>query len=353
MNPLLSVIIPVYNTEKYLNLCMESIFNQTFRDYEILLIDDGSTDNSYTLCRELKARDKRVEVYKKKNGGISTARNLGLKHAKGKYVFFFDSDDFIEPNGFEKMIEGIKQNDADILVTGRILIFEENNIKTCRNLGKTVFTYKEKELGEAVYYLSEKGEFDVVWNKLYKTEVLLRNDLFFNETATTSEDLFFNAELFQNIDSIQLLDGAFYHYIHHKNASTVGRFHLNMFEIMTARYRAQKELFAKYRLNKSEHKQWLANSYISSMNVTMINLFRPKFSHHLIREMNYIKANFLRNETMKEMADQAVPFNKTDALFLKLYKTNNVWIMFIFYKLVLQMKLYFKKPYQILKRQYG
>ncbi len=111
---LVSVIVPIYNVEKYLKVCIESLTNQTYKDLEIILVDDGSPDNSYLICEEYANKDSRIKILRKKNGGLSDARNAGLKIATGDYLFFVDSDDYIINDCIEILVEGIKNSNADI-----------------------------------------------------------------------------------------------------------------------------------------------------------------------------------------------------------------------------------------------
>lgn len=123
--PLISVIVPVYNVEKYLKKCVDSITSQTYKNLEILLVDDGSTDSSGQICNEFEKNDARIKVIHKKNGGLSDARNAGLDRAKGQYYAFIDSDDYIQDNTIEIMLNAIKKNKSEIAVCNMIRFLEE------------------------------------------------------------------------------------------------------------------------------------------------------------------------------------------------------------------------------------
>ena len=132
--PQISVIVPVYNAEKYLHRCIDSILAQTFSDFELLLIDDGSKDNSGRICDEYAAKDSRIRVFHKKNGGVSSARNMGLDNAKGDWITFVDSDDWVKQDYLYSMIS---QPDADLIMSSFDII--ENfgkwlHIRTCDNM---------------------------------------------------------------------------------------------------------------------------------------------------------------------------------------------------------------------------
>lgn len=162
--PLISVIVPVYNVENYLKNCLESIINQTYKNIEILLIDDGSTDNSGEICNQISNQDVRIKVYHKRNGGLSSARNYGLKKAIGKYITFIDSDDDIEIDYIEYLYYLIKKYKVDMSVCAYKVIFGNKII----NLGKN---YLEKNLTKIECLsklLCEKGITVSACAKLYK-----------------------------------------------------------------------------------------------------------------------------------------------------------------------------------------
>ena len=128
MEEVISVIIPCYNVEKYIDRCMESVLNQTYRELEIILVDDGSTDRTGNICDRYSQIDARVKVIHKENRGLSSARNAGLDICQGDYIFFVDSDDWISHNMYEKMLSSLKSVNADIAVCGWVEEFLNNSI---------------------------------------------------------------------------------------------------------------------------------------------------------------------------------------------------------------------------------
>ena len=170
MQELVSVIVPVYNVERYLKKCIDSILVQTYRQLEILLIDDGSTDRSGQLCDELKNTDSRICVLHKENGGQAEARNLGIKHAKGDYIMFVDADDWIQENMIEILLNCVHSEKADMVCCGYRSIGED---------GKVIEVPKQKEGfydADSAVLILLKGEaiHNVVWGKLLKREMISR-----------------------------------------------------------------------------------------------------------------------------------------------------------------------------------
>lgn len=171
---LISVIVPIYNVEKWLRDCVKSILNQTYKNLEIILIDDGSTDRCGQICDQFLEKDSRIKVFHKANGGLSDARNYGLSQASGKYICFVDSDDYIEENMIEKLYLAIRKSDAEVAVCNFLYQYEV--------LGKTPDPYsyqieKEKVLTgkEFILLKNQKCVFCVVaWNKLYRRDVFMK-----------------------------------------------------------------------------------------------------------------------------------------------------------------------------------
>ena len=168
---LISVIIPVYNVKEYLNRCINSIINQTYQNLEIIIIDDGSTDGSDKICDMYKRKDKRIKVFHKKNGGLSDARNYGLKFATGEYIAFCDSDDFIDKRMYEILHKKLIENNADICISNYYKFSKDEEIENDYDYEKNDKTiiYNKKEMFDHLYdnYLLSM----VAWNKLYKKNI--------------------------------------------------------------------------------------------------------------------------------------------------------------------------------------
>ena len=209
----ISVIVPVYNTEQYLNRCIDSILVQTFTDFELLLIDDGSTDNSGVFCDEYAVKDKRVKVFHKENGGVSRARNLGIENAQGEYLSFIDSDDYIRPTMYEELIAVADNYKVDLVVSnieqnGKILT---NKTPSFTKLDKQYihdnilpyFTYNDT-LGAGAYT-----------TMLIKRSVLSEHGVRFYEDFAFQEDTMFVINVYANISSMYYVPKVFYEYTTH------------------------------------------------------------------------------------------------------------------------------------------
>lgn len=204
---MISIIIPVYNVEKYLPKCIDSILSQTYTDWELILIDDGSIDQSAKICDEYTYKDKRIKVTHKKNEGVSKARNIGITLAQGEYICFVDSDDWIESTYLEDF--KVKEQQCDFYVSGA-LYDTYNKVYSYKK-------YKEKFCINQVEIRDEFFEQDLLsngypWGKLYKSQIIKDNNIKFNENLTINEDHIFVFQYFSYINTFYITNTAGYHY---------------------------------------------------------------------------------------------------------------------------------------------
>ena len=214
----ISVIIPVYNTGTFLKECVDSVLNQTCRDFELLLIDDGSTDGSSEICDKFAKIDKRVKVFHKKNAGVSSARNLGLEKANGEFVTFVDSDDFIKPSYLQKLCDSIEISGCDIAICGFQAV---NDIRDANNDDEPEFNDKDFEIKpqqEIISGLFSDVLYMTVWGKLYRT-VLLKDSRFMSRN--NAEDVEFNSRIFLKTGKIAVIPENLY--LWRKHAASLSR----------------------------------------------------------------------------------------------------------------------------------
>lgn len=200
--PIISIIVPVYKVEKYLPRCLDSILAQTFTDFECILVDDGSPDNCPAICDEYASRDNRIIVIHQENKGVAVARDTGLKKTQGKFIYFVDSDDWIEPNALELLYKKQQETDADIVL---------GNMKTI-GLWKNVPCIQPKisnEMSPIAYYLIYAIR--AMWAKLYKRDLFLEYNV---PETNIGEDIMVNVQLFSKIgiEKLQRIDDVIYNY---------------------------------------------------------------------------------------------------------------------------------------------
>lgn len=206
-----SIVIPVYNAEKYLNDCVDSILRQTFDDLDIILIDDGSSDKSPKICDAYAEKDKRIQVIHKKNAGVSEARNTGIKEAKGNYICFVDSDDFLEADAIETMVKMKEKNNVDMVVCSNKEIC--NNNVTNNNFSPDeigVFCIDEfvvNALKNNNHYLLNNP-----WNKIFDLDTIKKNNLTFNSQFNLGEDFMFNLDYLMKVKKVLVIEEPLYNY---------------------------------------------------------------------------------------------------------------------------------------------
>ncbi len=203
---LISVIIPVYNVEKYLDRCLISVINQSYKNLEIIIVNDGSTDGSYLICLEYAKKDNRIKLFNKSNGGLSSARNYGIENSSGEYLAFIDSDDYVDCNMFYDMLFIINKHSAQIASCARLKVFGNGNIETQYNSLETK-VFNRRCIIES--FLLNKFFDASVCNKLFRKEIFseLRFPLF-----KTCEDLFIFPYIVNQIDSLVHTGKCYYHY---------------------------------------------------------------------------------------------------------------------------------------------
>ena len=207
MKPLVSIIIPVYNVEKYLDKCITSVVNQTYQKLEIILIDDGSPDNCPALCDQWQAKDNRIKVIHQQNGGLSVARNEGLKLATGEFIGFVDSDDWIESEMYETLLTVLLETDADIAVCKFQSETERSKVTRIKQSSSVRKQYSSEE---ALSMLLQGHIASAVWNKIYRRGIL-SNISFPN--SKICEDHLWTPMVIGNARLIVCVNHSFYHYI--------------------------------------------------------------------------------------------------------------------------------------------
>ena len=209
---LISVIVPIYNVEKYLQQCLDSIINQTYKKLEIILIDDGSVDNCPTICDEYAKKDKRIRVIHKENKGISHARNTGLDISNGNYIAFVDGDDYIESTMIETLYKNLKENNSDISICNYYEVFSTNNKLGLKMGNNKIFTSKNK-------YELLINDYKIVmippWGKIYKKEIF--NNIKY-PNGMIMEDSYILTDILKTVNRISYINTPLYYYVQRENS---------------------------------------------------------------------------------------------------------------------------------------
>lgn len=212
-SPLISVIVPVYKAEKYLHRCVDSLLAQTFRDFEILLVDDGSPDRSGEICDDYAKKDSRVRVFHKENGGVSSARQCGMDNARGEYTIHADPDDWVEPEMLEELYKKAKEDDADMVICD---FYEEYRDKVKYIKQRPSSLNHEVVLRELFLHLHGS-----CWNKLIRRSCYKKWQVIFPQDISFCEDLYVNISLLKNEILVTYISRAYYHYLRVGNENSL------------------------------------------------------------------------------------------------------------------------------------
>lgn len=229
-----SVIVPIYKVESYLDKCIESIAAQTYRDLEIILVDDGSPDHCPAMCDAWAAEDSRIKVIHKENGGLSDARNAGLSVATGALVSFIDSDDWAAPSFIQTLYDAMERTGAEVAECGAAFVDEDGTVLRLRQAEKPLELSPVEALRRLVL---EDGVYQTVWNKLYRREICIPF-----ETGKLNEDEFFTWKVFEKIEKLAVVETPLYNYLQ-RGGSIIGTgYHIRRLDGLVARFQRMSAL---------------------------------------------------------------------------------------------------------------
>lgn len=274
MNGKISIIVPVYNVEKYLKQCLDSLIHQTYRNVEIICVNDGSTDHSLDILKSY-AYDDRIKIVEKTNGGLSDARNAGLKHVTGEYIMFVDSDDWIDVETCEKSIEKMIQNDVDVVMWSYTREYGDKSLKKFI-FDKDIYFDEEDTkykiyrrlfglYGEELAHPENADAIVTAWGKLYKSDLILKNNIEFVDTKKIgTEDALFNIQAFNYVKKCYYLNYYFNHYRKTNDLSLTSMYKKELFERWKTLFMLMDKHIQSNKLDSSFRKA-LANRIALSM----------------------------------------------------------------------------------------
>ncbi|MFF2594192.1 glycosyltransferase family 2 protein [Priestia megaterium] len=269
-----SIIIPVFKVEEYLERCIDGILSQTHNNFELILVNDGSPDNCGSICEEYSAKDNRITVIHQKNQGTGMARNSGLKVAKGKYIYFCDPDDYVESTLLEDNFRLAEEYNANMVVFG---YYDEMHTKDNSHLisksMESMFLENKSEFRNKFPFMFQSGMMFTLWNKLYNREFLNKNGYLF-ENQRVGQDTIFNYKVYQNLDRVFINDNIYYHYIIDRTDSAVNMYRENRFELRYQETLKLEEMIKKWNQDGGQlHESFILNDWIVTLGVGLNNLF--------------------------------------------------------------------------------
>lgn len=294
--PKISVIVPIYNAENNIKRCIESVLNQDYFDFELLLIDDGSKDESLTIIQDYAQMDSRIKVISQKNQGVSCARNTGINLAIGDYITFLDSDDQYQPNYLSRMLEAINKTNADLVISGYKRIPNGEEITQATRIYNTV-----SEIEKDYVFLRETGLLNVPWNKLFRRSLITKP---FLSNVSLGEDLLFVYDYLDNCNKLCFICDCLYLYTIPNGEGLTRRYHSNGFEIVKLIYQADSQFSDKFFDGRFSEKRliWFRSGYLGCVHNLCISSNLPLLNQRRIYK-NWISSELVKKCYRKHLFD--------------------------------------------------
>lgn len=316
--PIISVIVPVYKVEPYLRRCVDSILAQTFQDFELILVDDGSPDNCPAICDEYAQSNSCIHVIHKKNGGPSSARNAGMQIASGKYIMFCDSDDCVTPDWCETMLNYIQKNPYNWVVSNIWKV-------SCDGLCKPIVIY---DIGSNQNHLSyfdiyKIGLSPYAVNKIYNSELLKKNNLFFDETCFFGEDIEFNVKYFSACSGITYISQPTYYYFENPTG-IMGKYRWDLFSQNLKHFRDRLPVIQENELSQ------FCDIFFYYFLTWLENTFDSRNKMSFLKKMQY-NQRMMQTEEFRFCVDHVTGKNDSP-LFMRIVRTHNFYLYWLFQK---------------------
>lgn len=336
MKKKVSLIIPVYNGEQYLERCINSAIKQTYKNIEIICINDGSTDRSVEI---LKKYDKSLIIIDSKNQGVSATRNKGMEIATGEYMAFLDCDDYLDEKCIENLVELMEKQKSDIVITSIKKVSEaENKIIEKFNYKNENITLRE--LAQNFFEYDKNSGLKVVWNKLYKKDLI--KDIYFDKEYKIGEDFIFNLQVLERCERITFIEDSYYNYIVNPNSVTnKTKMSYNEFYEIEKIINYRKKLEQLYmRIGVTEeqiHKFYLEQDY-RTFTKTILNILSENSPYKNFKEKKNAIKKILNYDQFKETIIENSTNNKYKKIIRMLLKINNVTIILVIFSLINKMR---------------
>lgn len=307
----ISIIVPIYNAEKYLSKCIKSIIKQTFKNFELILVNDGSIDRSLEICNKYANKDNRIRVITKKNEGCILTRRRGINEAKSEYITFVDADDWIDEYALEIINEEINKNNSDIIVFNYYRVFK--NLTIIKRKNKSFYFEKEKKLYEdgevkedlvTAYFHGHPFPANL-WGKVYKKECLNIENKYIKNIKFLGEDLYMNMEILLNVEKVSLINEYLYFY---RCGGYTNKYMPYFFNDIIEGYKSQKQVIEDY--YSGQHYGGISIMLLNTVRTVLYNLFLSNMSEkerrdkilEFVNETSLIEAT--NNESSKKFFEE-------------------------------------------------
>ncbi|ONI37917.1 hypothetical protein AN639_06750 [Candidatus Epulonipiscium fishelsonii] len=348
----ISIIVPIYNAQKYLDRSISNIMYQSFKEIEIILVDDGSNDNSLDICKKYAKEDNRIRIISQKNSGAGQARNAGIKLASpaSEYYMFFDADDFMETQMVETMYNAITSGNYDLVICNSNEI-SANTIAVQSTTKLTDKVYSTKQACRNDYIeLMKLNCANTLWNKIYKASIIKEHNIKF-PSLPRGQDAVFNCDYFNYVNSMKTISDVLYNYVLNDLESRSKKFTPDNFNISLKRIKHWESVFKKWNIWDKNAKVFLANYLLLD---TVSNLFysqSPEWNWSLKKQLAYIN-KLINHKEVKQAVEIANPKNIFNKINLRVIKTNYTLLIYCFTKACIILRKYLNKDYFFIRKLY-
>ncbi|MBQ6568841.1 MAG: glycosyltransferase family 2 protein [Clostridia bacterium] len=326
--PEVSVIVPVYNAEKYLKRCLDSLLNQTFTDFEVIMVDDGSTDRSFNICSYYAREDLRFHAVRVPSGGVSSARNTGIGYSHGKYLAFCDSDDYVEPDWMERMY-ALSVGNEGMTICGYRVVDERTSDGSEGRYVVPRFTYCQKS---DFFDICIQTLFYTVWNKMYSARLIKSHRIEFEKGLSVGEDLLFNLAYLNVSDNAIYLDGMMgYNYVLRKSDSLDNKYYKDLYDIYVRLYSELYRAILAFEVDIEKYGGKYYEIYLRMLVAALMNNMSDKNDAPFFKKLSHNSALMKREEFVRcvENADRT----GYSPLYFRILKTGSFPLLLIYKKL--------------------
>lgn len=350
--PKVSIIVPVYNAQDRLAVCVDSILNQSFSGFELILVNDGSKDNSLLICNEYAQKDSRVVVVDKENSGAGETRNAGLDKAQGEYVVFVDADDSIDQSALEKLLQLITADeDIDMVCCNHYIEFADSGDKTFNekmNIDGDFCVYDDK--AQALYIMEEVRSFCYPWNKIFKREIIQKNNIRFEKQFVTGEDLDFVIKYYYHTRKVVLTNTPLYVYYKDGVGSLCARYKKDLYSMVAELSDRRYRLFCALGMDENEkYMELYGKTHIEYLHSCIPNMYRKNSNLSLKEKVQQMKAVFDDKGLSKYMGSYSES-DKLSKVFKSLYVKGNPRLAVCVYSMMFFVRNNMSSIYQKLRK---
>lgn len=332
-----SIIMPVYKVEEYVGKAIESIQAQTLKEWEFLIVDDGTPDRSGEICDEYAAKDSRIHVIHKENGGAPSARNMAIEIAKGEYMYFLDSDDWAEPTMLEDMYNLAKRDNAQLVVAGFYIDTYIGNGQYMTDdylVPDAVYPNKE-EFRKNAYKLFDKNLLYAPWNKLFEAKYVMEHNLRF--PTTFWDDFPFNVSVVREVERVTVTSKQYYHFLRARTESETAAYRPGMYEKREEEHGWMLNLYKEWHVGDAASTEMIARRYIERFIGCVENVTNPKCEMTEKEKRQEIK-KMLANPRVAKMVKVAKPRSKYMKIMLLPIKWNSTFLTYLEAKVITHVK---------------